>query len=95
MLCGGGQSTAAWRAALRRPDRGLDGGFEVRDDVGGVLDADRHPHHLGAHTAGALGFGVSCWWVVEAGWITSVLASPTFASRLASVVSSVTDWAAS
>ena len=38
---------------------------------------------------------LNCSWVVLAGWITSVLASPTLANKLANLSESITDFAAS
>ena len=34
---------------------------------------------VGVTPAEACSLSLSCWWVVEAGWITRVLASPTLA----------------
>jgi hypothetical protein len=60
-----------------------------------VLDAHRHPDQVRGDAGLGLLLGQSCWWVVDAGWITSVLASPTLARWLASSTPSMDERAAS
>jgi hypothetical protein len=61
------------------------GVVEVGLDVVDVLDAHRHADQVGVTPALFCSASLSCWWVVLAGWMTRVLASPTLARWLASL----------
>ena len=55
---------------------------QVGDDVLDRFDADREADEIGGYAGGGRCSGVSWRCVVEAGWMTSVFASPTLARWL-------------
>jgi hypothetical protein len=59
---------------------GLDRLVQIGQNVADILDAHREPHQLGRDPVVACSSTESCWCVVEAGWITSDLASPMLAT---------------
>jgi hypothetical protein len=77
--------TVRWRS--RRVCRSLRTSqslIEIPNDVLHIFDAHRDADHVVADTGGGRSSVGICWWVVDAGWITSVLASPMLARWLAS-----------
>ncbi len=60
-------------------------GVEVGEDVVDALDADGEPDQAGGDTDASCSSGVSCEWVVDAGWITSERTSPMLATWLCRV----------
>ena len=68
-------------SCLRDVPRRGEPALEVGEDVVDVLDADRKPHIAGGHAGRELFCSALSWeWVVLAGWMARLRASPILAT---------------